>query len=417
MTTDETYYWVWSENLQLSYYDHPPFIAWLFWLGHPFEFLGNAVRWPTVLMGHLTLLVWLYIWKETISENLEKYSWWIILALFSPLIGFGSLILTPDIPLIFFWSLSLLFFFRILQKKSSLDYILLGVFLGLGFCSKYHIVIFVIMALIYLFAEKKWKEINFRFVPYTLLFGFIFSLPVLIWNFEHDFISFQFQLKHGLAKEGYEFYWTWSYVLAQFLVLFPSIVWVACKVRFQGYQRAFLYFAWGPLIFFFLTSFKGLVEVNWPIVAYPAFFVLAVLGARRITPILSAAGFCVGLFLIIVSHLLYPWIPQAPEKIEEFDQFKPILAVQSQYQPLYASTYQMASWLWYTTKVPTYKLLQISRFDFFDTLPQAKPQSFPFFVALKKGTSLPLWIGENSLQVSVVDSLEKDLVILRVDRP
>ena len=24
---DETYYWVWSKNLQLSYYDHPPMIA------------------------------------------------------------------------------------------------------------------------------------------------------------------------------------------------------------------------------------------------------------------------------------------------------------------------------------------------------------------------------------------------------
>ncbi len=417
MTTDETYYWVWSQNLQLSYYDHPPFIAWLFWLGHPFEFLGNAVRWPAVVMGHLTLLVWFYIWREVISENLNKYSWWIILALFTPLIGFGSVILTPDLPVIFFWSLSLLFFFRILQRSKPMDYTLLGVFLGLGFCSKYHIVLFVLLAVIYLFAEKKWNQIQFQFVPYTVITGLLFSLPVLIWNFQHDFISFQFQLKHGLAKEGYEFYWTWSYILAQVLVLFPSVVWVASKAQLNGIQRAFLYFAWGPLIFFFLTSFKGLVEVNWPIVAYPAFFVLAVLGAKKLRPILSAAGFCIGLFLLILSHLLFPWIPQAPEKIEEFDQFKPILSVQSQYQPLYASTYQMASWLWYTNKAPTYKLRQMSRFDFFDTLPGSVPQSFPIFIAMKEGTSLPLWIGENSLQVSLVDSLDKNLVILRVDGP
>lgn len=417
MTTDETYYWVWSRNLQLSYYDHPPFIAWLFWLGHPFEFLGNAVRWPAVVMGHLTLLVWFYIWREVISETLNRYSWWIILALFTPLIGFGSIILTPDLPVIFFWSLSLLFFFRILQRSKPMDYILLGIFLGLGFCSKYHIVIFVLLAVIYLFAEKKWNQIQFKFVPYTVLSGLLFSLPVLIWNFQHDFISFQFQLKHGLAKEGYEFYWTWSYVLAQVLVLFPSIVWVASKAQLKGIQRAFLYFAWGPLIFFFLTSFKGLVEVNWPIVAYPAFFVLAVLGAKKLHPILSAAGFCVGLFLLILSHLFSPWIPEAPEKIDEFDQFKPILSVQSQYQPLYASTYQMASWLWYTNKAPTYKLRQMSRFDFFDTLPGSVPQSFPIFIAMKEGTSLPLWIGENSLQVSLIDSLDKNLVILRVDRP
>ena len=26
---DEAYYWVWSQNLQLSYYDHPPMVAYL----------------------------------------------------------------------------------------------------------------------------------------------------------------------------------------------------------------------------------------------------------------------------------------------------------------------------------------------------------------------------------------------------
>src|SRR5215213_10135897 len=28
LSFDEAYYWLWSQHLQLSYYDHPPLVAW-----------------------------------------------------------------------------------------------------------------------------------------------------------------------------------------------------------------------------------------------------------------------------------------------------------------------------------------------------------------------------------------------------
>lgn len=417
MTTDETYYWVWSLHPQLSYYDHPPFVAWLFWLGHLFQGWGNAVRWPAVLMAHCTILIWYFIWKNFISSDLQRFSWWFYLALFTPLIGFGSLILTPDLPVLFFWSLGLYFFFKIFRDQKPFDYFMLGASLGLGFCSKYHIVLFPLIAVIYVTVEKKWKEVSFSKLLITVFSGLLFCLPVIFWNFQNDFISFKFQLKHGLAKEGYEFYWTWSYVLAQVLVIFPSLVWVSLKKKMNPSARLLSYFAWGPLVFFFLTSFKGLVEVNWPIIAYPAFFAIAVLGAQKIKPILIAGIFWISLFLILFSHLIRPWIPNAPERIEEFSQFEPIVPVIEQYDPLYASTYQMASWLWYTTKKPRYKLEKMSRFDLFDTFPEATPSQYPFFIAMKVNTSLPVWIDENGLKVSQVATLEKELVIMKVEKP
>lgn len=417
MTTDETYYWVWSIHPQLSYYDHPPFVGWLFWLGHIFEPYGNAVRWPAVLVTHLSILVWYLIWKEFISSQFHKFSWWLALALLTPMIGFGSVIVTPDIPVIFFWSLCLLFFLRILKDQKINDYIYLGIFLGLGFCSKYHIVLFVFIGLTYLTFERRWKEIKLKYAFLTILAGLIFSLPVIIWNFQNEFISFQFQLKHGLAKGSYEFYWTWSYVLAQFLVLFPTLIWTASRLKLNATTKMIAYFAVGPLLFFFLTSFKGLVEVNWPIIAYPAFFVLAVLGAEKIKPILIACLFWVSLFAIISSHLFYPWIPQAPERIEEFSQFKPLIEVRSQYEPLYASTYQMASWVWYTTKNPIFKLKQMSRYDFFDHFPQSEPTTYPFYIAIVKDTPLPGWIADQNLVATLAEELDKNLIIVKVEKP
>lgn len=417
MTTDEAYYWVWSIKPQLSYYDHPPFVAWLFWMGQIFSDIGNAVRWPAVLVGHLTIAVWYFIWKEFISSNLDRFSWWFYLALFTPLLGFGSVIITPDLPVLFFWSLSIYFFLKAMRDQKSFDYILLGTFLGLGFCSKYHIVIFPIIAICYVTLENKWHLISLKNISLTILIGLLFSFPVIYWNYQHDFISFKFQLKHGLAKEGYEYYWTWSYVLAQMLVLFPSIVWVSFQKKDNLNSKPLAYFAWGPLIFFFLTSFKGLVEVNWPIIAYPSFFAIAVLGAKKFRPILVAGLFWIFIFFILTSHLVRPWIPNAPERVEEFSQFDPLISVIQEYQPFYASTYQMASWLWYTTKRPVYKLEKMSRFDIFDTFPEATPTQYPFYIGMRINTSMPSWMAEQGLKISQIKSLDKDLVIVKVEKP
>lgn len=418
LSADEAYYWVWSLRPQLSYFDHPPFVAWLFFLGHFLEPLGHAVRWPAVIMAHCTLLVWVYIWSLLKPEFKEqKISWWLGLALCSPLLGFGSLIVTPDLPVVFFWSASLAFVVRVLLHQKPWDYAFLGMSLGLGFSSKYHIVIFVPVLLAYLVFERQWHLINWKKVSLTIIFGLIFSSPVLIWNFQNDFSSFRFQLNHGLNRPDYEFYWTWSYVAAQILILFPTVVWCAIQAKLPQRFRIFYYFAWGPLLFFFLSSFRALVEMNWPIVAYPAFFAVAVLGARNSRPFWIANIFWVSIFLILFSHTLKPWVPFAPEKLSELNQFEELAKNRSKYEPLYASTYQMASWVWYKTKVPFFKLHGMSRLDLFDTYEEGTPQKFPIYVALRRHTPLPDWIQTGpSYKITEVESFDNDFTIVRIDR-
>ncbi len=417
LSSDEAYYWVWSQKLQLSYYDHPPFVAWLFKFGHLFQNFGQGVRWPAVLLGHGILLIWLLIWKKVAPNSQEKYKWWLWLALCSPLLGFGSIIVTPDLPVLFFWSLSILFFLKALDEKNLQNYLALGAALGLGFCSKYHIVLFVPITLIYLTLEKKWKSVSWKGVGWTILIGLLFSLPVLIWNYQNDFISFRFQLKHGLSRPEYQPYWTWTYVLAQLIVLFPTVVWSALRSRLQGASRAFLYFGWGPLAFFFLSSFKALVEVNWPIIAYPAFLAMAALGASSNRWLKWANFFWMGIFLLLSLHLFRPWIPNAPEKVSEFSQFEPIHQMRAKYEPLYANTYQMASWVWYRGQKPFYKLLRMSRYDLFDSMPEGQPQQGTFYVAMKNYDELPEWIKTDAqFKVTRVEELENEFVIVRVEK-
>lgn len=414
LSADEAYYWVWSHNLRLSYFDHPPMVAWLFYAGHFLEGFLNSVRWPAVILGHTTLMVWINILKPHV--DLEKIKIWIYLALFSPLIGFGSLIVTPDIAIVFFWSLSILILQNALFSKKAIDYALLGASLGLGFCAKYHIVLFLPFLFLYLIFEKKLKEVQWRWVPLTILFGLLFCAPVIIWNYQNDFASFQFQIKHGLERPDYQFSWTWSYILGQILALFPLIFWAAITAKVPKRSRLIMYFGWGPLIFFFLTSFKALVEANWPIIAYPAIFAVALFHPRVRTWTKWTCAFWGTLFVVVLSTLFIPALRNMNDKISEPFRLQQMASLPHDYRPLFANTYQVASSLWYFSKVPVYKLDGMSRYDFYDTLDGRKPQGDQFYLLKYEGNSLPAWISEQEWKVSEVKKIAPDFVLLKIEK-
>ncbi|MNJ91144.1 hypothetical protein D3C87_87890 [compost metagenome] len=414
LSADEAYYWVWSHNLRLSYFDHPPMVSWLFYMGHFLENFLHAARWPAVIMGHATLLVWISLLKPHV--DLQKIKIWLYLALFSPLIGFGSLIVTPDVAIVFFWSLSLFFLQKALESKRLQDYLFLGAALGLGFCAKYHIVLFIPFLFLYLFVEKRWRDVQWKFVPTTVLSGLLFCTPVLLWNYQNDFASFQFQLKHGLERPDYQFSWTWSYVLGQILALFPLVAWAAIKLHIPKKARLFIYFGWGPLAFFFLTSFKALVEVNWPIIGYPAIFALALFHPKIKKWTVWSSCFWGALYIVVLSTLFTPPLRNLNEKISEPFRLQALKGLPEEYQPLFANNYQVASSLWYFSKIPVYKLNGMSRYDFFDTLDGRNPTGNHFYLLKYERNSLPPWVSEQEWDVSEVKKIAPDFVLLKIEK-
>src|SRR6185436_14305326 len=94
---DELYYWCWAQHLQLSYYDHPPMVAYLIRLST--SLFGNtvfALRLPAVVASVVAFGV--------IAE-LMKWKRFLWAAVLTPLFTFGAFLVTPDTPLILFWSL------------------------------------------------------------------------------------------------------------------------------------------------------------------------------------------------------------------------------------------------------------------------------------------------------------------------
>ena len=380
LSYDEAYYWVWSKDLQLSYFDHPAMVAWWFKLGEIFDFL-HAVRLPSIVLAHLSFLVWREVFKDKLSS--QQLCWWMLLCGLNPLIFLSGTVITPDTPLMLFWSLSVLFLKRSLIEGKLTHYLALGAALGLGFCSKYNIVIFVPLVLALLLLSKAHRQkVKWQFVPLTILSGLIFSTPVLWWNLSNEFISFKFQLDHGLGATEWKSYWTTSYIAGQLAILSPLLFLYGLKWRNLKAFPLFYVFGWGPIFFFFLTSFKGLVEANWPLIGYPAVIAAALVQLND-----RARYFTLGYFLFIFafagSLLVHPWMNLKPLEIKK----KEVVGPKETYPyvhsdlPLYASSYQLASKITYDTGVSVPKLKGVSRVDHYDFQARSVPQGEFLFLA------------------------------------
>ncbi len=421
LVADEAYYWIWSLFPNLSYFDHPPMTAWLLWLGQFFDFGFSLVRLPSIIIGHLLWLIWYFIFKE-LSLPTKQFEYWFWLTLLSPLLGFGSVLTTPDLSLLAFWSLSFYLLIYYLKKPSALAASALGAVLGLAFLAKYIVVLFIPLLVICLFNTKIRAQFSWKHIPFTIFFGLLFCSPVLIWNFKNQWASFQFQLKHGLHQEFFDWRWPVEYFFGQILAIFPLIAYWAWKnkqFRTTSDSTYFLLsvFAFGPLAFFFFTSFRAPVEANWAIIAYPALYALTVTHA--------AWNFKKQLFTILFwlgcySYISFALIADKPAilhgKIVEpylYHSFTPLV---EKYKPLYAINYQLAATLWFNSKIPVYKVSEGSRYDFFDTFKESRPQENLFYLIKQKHHDLPPWIEKEGWKAVEVESLSDNYLILEVKK-
>lgn len=412
LAADEAYYWFWSHHLQLSYFDHPPVVALLFWLGQPLENWLSLVRWPGVILAHSTLLIWYFILREKLNSS--QLIVWLFLSLLTPLIGFGSLIITPDIPLLFFWGLAVFCFEKALGEQSPRWYVGLGISLGLGFCSKYHIVLLVPFLIIALLLHAHRKNLILKYLPLTFIFGLACSLPVLIWNAQNDWSSFRFQLEHGLGRANWSPEWTISYILSQGLFFSPLLMFSFFRGLKSKELRTHSVLSISTWIFFLYSSTKSVVEGNWPIIGYSSAYAVAANGGVSKKNLWLTCGFWILMATVLASHWLLPWLP-ANERLDETHQYRSLAGLNKKYSPLYANTYQMASLLSFELKTDIPKLRGMSRKDFYDGLSISQPTSSPFFLIKREGQSLPFWT-DNTYTNEVIEKIPPNFELLRMTK-
>lgn len=351
-------------------------VSWLIYLGTHLVLFKNpiAVRLLFVIVSTLSLYVWILILKKS---RLTDAALMTFIALFNlnPMLGLGSILATPDVPLVFFWSLSYLFFLNLLEDRQIKWYFLLGVSLGLGFCSKYLIVLFVLAGVLTLIFSKKYKLLSIKGIFVTLFSGLLFSFPVLIWNYNNEWVSFLFQINHGFGRNYYDFNWTLSYLLGQFLIVSPLIFIQLFRKPSSDDQI----FSLTQILFFITSTFKSVVEANWAITSYGhalAHFVKTA-SAKKIK---FTYYYWTFIYLVLLALLLTPQGIKALKNQPTSNDVVALRPIVEKYHPLYGPNYQVSSLITWDQQKLLPKLRNMSRLDFFDHLPESQPTEKTIYV-------------------------------------
>lgn len=287
---DEAYYWDWGRQPDYGYYSKPPFIAWLYafvdWVGQGSLF---AIRATAAVLGTLSILI---LFKLTESLFDARTGWLaVLLSLAAPANAALSFFLTIDAPLLICWSIALWMFWRYITGEGKTGTLLtLFLSLAVGHLCKQMMMIFPLLALIFLASHRETRPFLRRPSLWMVLLGSYLSLiPPLVWNAQHDWITFEHTSHHFEVKnEGGSYVIErlkdfLSFVGTQFGVLSPGTAFVLFSLCLTGLPlfgkvskpaRYLLSFGAIPIVMMLLIALRQGMQPNWPAVFYVSGIVL-----------------------------------------------------------------------------------------------------------------------------------------------
>tara|TARA_R110000744_G_scaffold380529_1_gene501803 strand:- start:10943 stop:13717 length:2775 start_codon:yes stop_codon:yes gene_type:complete len=190
---EEAYYWNYAMHLDIGYLDHPPMVSWLIWMST--SIFGNnelAVRIPSLMSWGVSAF-FVYHLSRNLFDKTVALRAVMLLSILPIYFGMGFLMM-PDAPLYAAWAGCLFFLERALLQDRRWSWIGLGVCLGIGMLSKYSIALIGPATLVYLALDPKCRKWFVRPQPYLgVLIAAILFLPVIVWNIQHEWVSFAFQ--------------------------------------------------------------------------------------------------------------------------------------------------------------------------------------------------------------------------------
>ncbi|WP_201353145.1 glycosyltransferase family 39 protein [Hydrogenimonas urashimensis] len=204
---DEAYYWGWAQHFDFGYYSKPPMVAWLIMLGTSLfgdTFVGIKVL--SLFVYILTTLNIYFLAKELFdNEEIAFFSGLAFVTL--PAVWLSSLIISTDVPFLFFWSLAMLFFVKALKSDRWRDWLVTGIAGGGGLLSKYTMIIFVVSAFAYLILSSRYRHHlkNPRLYSAMALAAILY-MPNLYWNYTHEFVSFKHTSRDNAHITGLHFH-------------------------------------------------------------------------------------------------------------------------------------------------------------------------------------------------------------------
>ena len=270
------YYYPWSLDLHLSYYEGPPMIAYILRImttlfGHSIF----AINFFGVVISSITVYVIIKIGTILLDRKLGLIAALMWLTYPFSTTRFIFVTLNYDCLDNLFSLLSILWVMYYIRTTQIRYIYLASITLGCLLLSKYLGIVLIIGIVVYflIYSRKVFSNVNFYIA--ALLCVAIFS-PVLIWNIEHDFASFHYKLTfHNWSNGQYKIhrdgipgmmFYLLSDVLGVMHVLFLVllVLWLKHKTRLQSVNIRFLITLCTTYFFFWLyESYKSHVAMNY----------------------------------------------------------------------------------------------------------------------------------------------------------
>lgn len=281
LISEEAYYWMYSQHPNLSYYDHPPMVAWVIGLGTSIfgdtEF-GVRIVGNLMMLG-ASLLMYLFAreWFSRAAGVIAALALQILPVYFG--VGF---IATMDSALIFFWMFCLVGITAALRRDRAWGWYVAGFALGAAMLSKYTGVFLAAGAVLSVIAYQPWRRHLRTIHPYIalLLAAALFS-PVLIWNAQHDWASIRFQFLDRFGDKPLNLKTIGIFIGILIAVATPMVLWLylSSLPRLMKTRRLLtarwlvvLSFSTPLLLVMAYKSLRYEIHINWMLPALLSMF-------------------------------------------------------------------------------------------------------------------------------------------------
>lgn len=323
LSADEAYQWVWSKHLALSYYSKPLLIALTQWMGTTlWGDTAFGVRFFSPAIGAaLGVMVLRFFARET---NARAGFFLLLILQTTPLLAIGTTLLTVDPLTVLFWTAAMFSGWRALQADGTTrDWLWTGLWMGLGFLSKYSSPLqWMCWAAFFVFWPPARAHLR-RPGPYlALAVNLVCTLPVVIWNWQHDWITVKHVASHGgMGQEAAplvkHLIWPAEFLGSEFGLLNPvyfvaAVIAIVLILRHRRQDARLLYIVcMGVPVFllYLLLAFKSRVQANWIAPAVlPAFVAMVLYWDERLQAGVRAvkrwlwSGLGLGLVLVVLMH-------------------------------------------------------------------------------------------------------------------
>ena len=272
LSEDEAYQWLWSKHPALSYFSKPPLIAYTQWLGRSLwgdTAFGVRFFSPVIAAG-LSLLMFRFMAREV---SARAGVWLLVIIASTPLMMVGAVLMTIDSVSVLFWTAAMVSGWQSVRSDSMKSWCWTGLWVGMAFLAKYMLPFHLLSWVVFFALWKPARPLLRRPGPYVASFiAMVCTIPVLVWNQQHDWIT----LTHLKDRGGLDEVWVFTcrflaeFTLAEIGLLNPVFFLgmllaavAAWKQRRDGLS-VFCFSMGVPMfLFYWIYTLRARVQPNW----------------------------------------------------------------------------------------------------------------------------------------------------------